>query len=90
MTNTTKKPIHTLRDGALSVSIWQNDRAEGGYWYEAKPGRTYSDQNENPKTAHSFSNGDILAISELLRQAYNWIRVQKAKDRAEANHAEAA
>lgn len=79
------KPIHTIRDGACKVSIWANPKSEGeGVWYEVTPGRTYTDANNQAKTANSFSNGDILKIAQLLEEAYRWIRDQKAKERAAA------
>lgn len=79
------KPIHTIRDGACKVSIWQNPKSEGnGYWYEVTPGRTYTDASDQAKTANSFSNGDILKTAQLLEEAYRWIRNKKTKDRAAA------
>ena len=87
----TNKPIHTIRDGACKVTIWRNEKPNNeGFWYEVTPGRTYTDQNDSPKTSHSFSNTDILKMAELMRAAYAFIRVQKAKDQAETQTANAA
>lgn len=81
----TNKPIHTIRDGALKVTIWQNEKAEGeGFWYEYVPGRTYTDRNDKPKTSHSFSNGDLLRFAELLRLAHHWERKQRIQAREAA------
>lgn len=83
-----QKPIKTIRDGKLSIAIWRNDRAEGeGFWYEAKPGRTYTDKDDKAQTAITFSGTDLLVMSELHRQAYQWIRNQEAKDRIDQERA---
>ena len=87
----TNQPIHTIRDGACKVTIWQNPKAEGeGFWYEAVPGRTYTDSQDKAQTAHGFSNGDILKIAHLLDDAYRWIRQQKLRDRHEAGRRQQA
>lgn len=80
-----QRPINTLRDGKLSISIWRNEKAEGdGFWYEAKPGRTYTDKDDKAQTAITFSGADLLVMAELYRRSYHWIRQQEARDREQA------
>ena len=77
-----QRPIHTVRDGAIHVAIWRNEKADrDGFWYEAKPGRTYTDENEQAQTAQTFSGTDLLVLAEVTRTAYRWIRAQEAKDK---------
>lgn len=77
------KPFHTIRDGALKITIWRNNKPEGdGFWYEFVPGRTYTDKSEKPKTAQTFSASDLLRLGELTRMAHHWELRQRAKDKS--------
>ena len=62
-------PIDTLRDGALKASIWRNE-GENGPFFTTKLGKTYEDRNGKLKDSQSFSNGDLIKLSELTRRAY--------------------
>ena len=74
------RPIQTLRDGALSASIWKNE-AENGAFYSVTFGRTYTDDNEQPHSADSFSGADLLRIGHLSGKAYDRINELRSKDK---------
>jgi len=85
MSNT---PAHKLQDGAFRVTIWRNT-SDKGTFYTATPSRGYKSGDDAWKETDSLNNDDILAMAELLREAYAWIRNQRRAD-AKARKEQAA
>lgn len=85
MSNT---PAHKLQDGALRVTIWRNINDKGTF-YTATPSRGYKNGDDAWKETDSLNNDDILAMAELLREAYAWIR-NRRRDDAKARKEQAA
>jgi hypothetical protein len=82
------QPAHKLRDGCLQVVIWRNQSTNGTY-YTANPVRSYRQGDETWKETDSLNSDNLLAMAELLREAYVWIKNQKradAKGRKEADN----
>ena len=77
-----QKPVETLSDGALQVSIWKNE-SENGAFYSAKIVRRYKD-GEDWKDANSFSGGDVLKVANLMQKAYDVIGELRKADKAAA------
>ncbi|WP_435018440.1 hypothetical protein TA3x_000414 [Tundrisphaera sp. TA3] len=75
-------PAHRLKDGCLSVVIWRNTSHSGSTYYTANPVRSYKQGEETWKETDSLNGDDLLAMAELLREAYAWIRMQKRADAA--------
>ena len=85
------KPAHKLRDGVLQVTIWRNHGEKGSY-YTVNPSRSYKQGDDIWKETDSLGADDLLAMAELLREAYAWIKVQRradAKARKESEQAAA-
>ena len=85
------KPAHKIRDGVLQVTIWRN-HSERGTYYTVNPTRSYKQGDETWKETDSLNADDLLAMAELLREAYAWIKVQRradAKARKESEQATA-
>jgi hypothetical protein len=76
MSNT---PAHKLKDGALRVTIWRNT-SDKGTFYTATPSRGYKSGDDPWKETDSLNNDDILPMTELLREAYAWIRNERRAD----------
>jgi hypothetical protein len=72
------KPVHEVRDGALKVSVWQNE-GEYGPRYSVTSRRRYKD-GEEWKDTQSYGEDDLLPLAELYRDAYAWIRQRKRAD----------
>jgi len=66
------KPELVVRDGSLKATIWRNEGEKGPY-FTTTLARTYSDAQGNPKDTQSFSQVDLLRLSELNREAYGMI-----------------
>jgi len=77
-----QKPVETLSDGALQVSIWKNE-SENGSFYSTKIVRRYKD-GEDWKDANSFSGSDILKVVNLMQKAYDVIGELRKADKAAA------
>jgi hypothetical protein len=73
------KPVHTVRAGALSVSIWAREH-EGKTFYSATPQRAYTkDDGANWEYSASFGRDDLATVATLLNMALAWIVTQGAK-----------
>ncbi len=86
MTNT---PAHKIQDGCLKVTIWRNHGERGNY-YTVNPTRSYKNGDETWKETDSMNADDLLAMAELLREAYAWIKIQRRADAKARKESEAA
>jgi hypothetical protein len=73
-------PAHKLRDGCLQVAVWRNTNDHGTF-YTATSQRSYRQGDETWREADSLNESDLLAMAELLREAYAWIKMQKRPTR---------
>jgi len=73
-------PAHKIQDGCLKVCIWRNTSTEGKTYYSFNPTRIYKSGDDTWKESDSLSTDDLLAMAELLREAYAWIKMQKRAD----------
>jgi hypothetical protein len=73
------QPAHKIRFGLLQVTIWRNT-SDKGTWYSAVPSRSYKQGEDTWKETDSLSTDDLLAMAELLRQAFAWISRQMQAD----------
>jgi hypothetical protein len=74
------QPAHTLHDGPLKLTIWRNtNREKGTTWYSVNISRGYR-QDETWKDTDSLGQDDILAMRELLREGYGWIKTQRRSE----------
>jgi len=81
-----KKPVDTLRDGALKATIWKNT-GENGDFYSVDLARIYTKQGKNgtPDTFHdtnSYSGTQLLQIARLADKAYDRVAKLRAIDKA--------
>ena len=74
---------HRLKDGGLAVVIWRNTyhRAARPTTRSTRSGPTVSG-DDTWKETDSLNADDLLAMAELLREAYAWIKMQKRADAA--------
>jgi hypothetical protein len=73
------QPAHKIADGALRVTIWRNTSEKGTY-YTVNPSRGYKKGDDAWKETDSLNADDLLAMAELLRDAYAWIKNQRRAD----------
>lgn len=83
-------PAIKFRDGTLQVCVWRNTSTEGKTYYSARAQRSYRKGDDAWAETDSLNADDILAMAELLREAYRWIREQKKADAKGRTQAEAA
>jgi len=69
-----------ISDGALKAKIWTNESEKGPH-HNITLSRIYKDQDGNYQESNSFNQNDLLAISELARDAYNRVRELKQEYR---------
>jgi hypothetical protein len=73
-------PAIKFRDGCLQVVVWRNTNTAGQTYYSATPQRSYRQGDDTWKETDSMNADDLLAMAELLREAYAWIKTQKRAD----------
>lgn len=76
------RPIHSIRIWPLQCAIWQRESA-GKKWYDATFTRQYKDGNEY-KSSATIRHSDLLTLSQLSLQTWQWINRQSEKDHAAA------
>jgi hypothetical protein len=74
------QPAIKFRDGTLQVTVWRNTSTGGQTYYTANPTRSYRQGDDTWRETDSLTADDLLAMAELLREAYAWIRMQKRAD----------
>jgi len=78
------KPLETLRDGALKVSIFRNQSEKGNY-YTLDPGRIYTDEKtQQVREASSLSGSEPLKMAHLLTKGYERIGHYREQDKEQA------
>ena len=80
-TQTAKTPARVIRDGAMKITIWENE-GEKGTFFTANITKTYK-KDEVLHDGHNFSGTDLLRIAELAKEAYaeiNSLRREHAKN----------
>jgi hypothetical protein len=67
------KPVHKIRLGSISVSIWENARENGKTSYRAVVVKTYRDQKGNWQETNSFRADDLVLVSTVAQRAADWM-----------------
>jgi hypothetical protein len=73
------KPVHKIRHGAISASIWRKDTDKGPL-HNVTLQRAYRD-GEDWKNTNSFGRKDLLVVGFIAARAYEWIASQQGKTR---------
>jgi len=79
-TQNTNKPIHTIRHGVLSASIWRQD-TDKGPMFNVTFQRSYK-EGDDWRNSTSFGRGNLLLLSLLAVRAYEWTAGQPKPRRA--------
>ena len=65
----TNKPLDTIRDGFLKITIWPNE-GENGTFLSFDPAKTYEGRDGKLHDTRSFSHSDMLKLEKLAGRAY--------------------
>lgn len=76
-----KKPVHTVRFGALKAAVWLNETSVGPI-HNVTVTRSYKD-GDTWKDSGSFGYDDLLPLAKALNAAHSWINEQRQR-RAES------
>ncbi len=75
----TQTPVHVIRSGVLSVSIWKEE-GKDSTWYRVTAQRAYQKTGEADwNYSNSFNRDDLPVIGNLLNLAHGWIVGEQAK-----------
>jgi hypothetical protein len=72
--HTPNQPIHRIRQGAVSASIWRQETAKGPM-FNVTFQRSYKD-GDTWKTSTSFGRNNLLVLSLIAARAFEWIGSQ--------------
>lgn len=73
------QPAIKFRDGVLQVVVWRNS-GERGTYYTVNIQRSFKRGNDSWGETDSLGQDDLLAMAELFREAYAWIKHQRQAD----------
>ncbi len=73
-TTSDTKPVHKIRHGAVSASIWRTDTDKGPV-FNVTFQRAYKD-GDAWKNSTSFGRNNLLVVSLIAARAFEWIGSQ--------------
>ena len=82
------QPIHKIRHGAVSASIWRQE-TEKGPMFNVTFQRTYKD-GDAWKNSTSFGRNNLLVVSLIAARAFEWISNQTRQSRRTTTASEPA
>jgi len=65
------KPVHKIRHGTVSASIWRQDTDKGPL-FNVTFQRSYKD-GDDWKNSSSFGRNNLLVVSLIAARAFEWI-----------------
>ena len=74
VTTSDTKPVHKIRHGAVSASIWRTD-SEKGPVFNVTFQRAYKD-GDAWKNSTSFGRNNLLVLSLIAARSFEWISGQ--------------
>ena len=81
------RPVETLRDGALKLSIFRN-RGDRGDFYSMVPGRIFTDEKtEKIRETSSLSGSGPLRMANLLTKGYERVAEFREQAKEDREHA---
>lgn len=83
MENETKKPVQTFREGAIGLSVWKRNGAQGTY-YEFTLARAYKKSEDQVGYAQSFKEENEEALVKVIEQAAEFIRTKREEEKKAA------
>jgi hypothetical protein len=82
---TKNQPVHHIRHGAISASIWQQ-QTEKGLMFNVTFQRSYK-EGDDWKSSTSFGRNNLLVLSLIAARAFEWIGKQPRMPRPELSRA---
>jgi len=76
MSDITTKPVHRIRYGNVSLSIFLHN-SQSGYFYDTTALKVYKNGDVWNKSS-TFDDRDLLNLSKAAADAFSWIYQQKA------------
>ena len=74
-------PVMRFRSGAVSATVWENQRKDGGTYPSVKLARSYRDkQTQDWKETSSFSVNDLPVVAILARKAFEALALDHAME----------
>ena len=76
-------PVFTMRRKGVSVSVFENQTADGKTFFKTSLQRTYKDEGGDFKSVNSYSRDDHPVAILLLQKAWEFILETEAANRKE-------
>lgn len=70
---TTNRPVTTIREGAIGLSVWQREGKHGTF-FEFTISRCFQASNGTFGYSTSFHESNVEALEKAIKQAAAWIR----------------
>lgn len=85
---TPKRPIHTIKRGAVEAAIWTNETKNGDAFYRVTFTRFYRAADGKAANSTSFGSRNLPDLILLASDAEAWMLAQEASSVDEAASAE--
>ena len=72
---TNNQPVHQIRHGAVSASIWRQETEKGAV-FNVTFQRSYKDADDAWKHSTNFGRNNLLVLSLIAARAFEWISNQ--------------
>ncbi|MEM1149538.1 MAG: hypothetical protein AAGI03_03140 [Pseudomonadota bacterium] len=80
------QPLHTIRDGRLKATIWENVNDKNEIYHTVTLAKTYEDRNGKLQDSHSFSSSELLRVAKLADESHGVIRDVRREISREQSH----
>jgi hypothetical protein len=78
---TSNGPVHRIKSGAISVSIWAKEGSNGPF-YTANAQRAFKREgSEEWEHTDSFSRDDLPVVAWLMQSAWAWINRKEQEEK---------
>jgi len=78
------QPVHQIRHGAVSASIWRQETDKGPV-FNVSFQRSYKDADDTWKNSTSFGRNNLLVLSLIAARAFEWISNQRRQPKREGD-----
>ena len=74
------KPVLTVRDGTLKVTVWAVDGKNNSVFYTSTLTKGYKDQAGEWQDTTNLNTDDLLKVSRLMQKTYDAIKDLEAQN----------
>ena len=84
MTNETNQPVHKVRVGNVTATVWAKPNPTGkGTFHNVQVEKNYKTKEDEWKTTNNYNRDDLPKVRLATTLVYQWLFSEDAKDTTE-------